>query len=76
MANPLYNELNGRRGQQGGQRNFAPALLQYMQGYKGNPLEELQSKLNSGEISQQQYNQLRGAAEGIAQRIMGMLPRR
>lgn len=76
MSNPLFNALNGGRAQQGGQRNFAPALLQHIQGFQGNPMEQLQSKLNSGEMSQQQYNQLRGMAENIVQRMMGVLPRR
>lgn len=38
-------------------------------------MEQLQSKLASGEMTQQQYNQLRGMAENIAQRMMGVLPR-
>lgn len=73
MANSLYNSLNGGGNAQ--TRNFAPALLQHIQGFQGNPIEQLQNKLNSGEMSQAQYNQLRGMAENIAQRMMGMLPR-
>lgn len=76
MANPFREAMGGPQAQQGGRRNLAPSLLQYMQGFQGNPLEELQSKLNSGEMSQQQYNQLRGMAEGIARRMMSVLPRR
>lgn len=76
MANSIFQSLTGGKGQQGGQRNFAPALLQHIQGFQGNPMEQLQSKLNSGEMSQQQYNQLRGMAENIVQRMMGVLPRR
>ena len=75
MSNPLFNVLNGGKSQQGGQRNLAPALLQHIQGFQGNPMEQLQSKLNSGEMSQQQYNQLRGMAENIVQRMMGVLPK-
>ena len=37
-------------------------------------MEQLQSKLNSGEMSQQQYNQLRGMAENIVRQMMGVLP--
>lgn len=75
MSNPLFNALNGGRSQQSVQRNFAPALLQHIQGFQGNPMEQLQSKLNSGEMSQQQYNQLRGIAENIVQKMMGVFPR-
>lgn len=39
-------------------------------------MEQLQSKLNSGEMTQDQYNQLWGMAENIVQRMMGVLPRR
>ena len=75
MSNPLFNALNGGGSQKSVQRNFAPALLQHIQGFQGNPMEQLQSKLNSGEMTQDQYNQLRGMAENIVQRMMGVLPR-
>lgn len=75
MANPIFQAMNGAKGQQGGRRNLAPALLQHIQNFQGNPMEQLQSKLNSGEMTQQQYNQLRGMAESIAQQMMGVLPR-
>ena len=51
MANSIFQSLTGGKGLQGGQRNFAPALLQHIQGFQGNPMEQLQSKLNSGEMS-------------------------
>ncbi len=76
MANPFKTALGGSQAPQRGQRNFAPALLQHLQNFQGDPMEQLQSKLNSGEMSQDQYNQLRGMAENIAQRMMGVLPRR
>lgn len=75
MANPLFQAMGGKV-TKSEQKNLAPGLLQYMRNFQGNPLEALQGKLNSGEMSQQQYNQLRGVAETIAQRMMGMLPRR
>ena len=74
MANPFFNAMGGSGSPQGGRRNLAPALLQHIQGFQGNPIEQLQSKLNSGEMSQQQYNQLRGIAEEIAQKMLGVLP--
>ncbi len=76
MANPFFNAMGGNKSPQGGSRNLAPALLQHIQGFQGNPMEQLQSKINSGEMTQQQYNQLRGVAENIAQKMMGILPRR
>ena len=76
MSNPLFNALNGGNAPQCGKRNFAPALLQHIQGFQGNPMEQLQSKLNSGEMTQDQYNQLHSMAEGIAQQMSRFFPRR
>ena len=56
MANSLYNELNQQ-------------LRQYASGFQGNPTQELQKMLDSGRMNQQQYNQLRGVAQQIAQMI-------
>ena len=72
MANSLYQELGG--GGNAKNRNFAPALLQYLQEFQGNPLEALQRKLNNGEMSQAQYNQLHNMAENIARRMMSVFP--
>lgn len=76
MSNSLYKALGGENGQQPGQRNFAPALLRHIQNFQGNPMEQLQNKLNSGEMTQQQYNQLRGMAESIFQKMMNILPQK
>ena len=76
MANPFREAMGGGNTRQGGQRNLAPALLQHIQNFQGNPVEQLQGKLNSGEMTQQQYNQLRGMAENIVKQMMGVLPNR
>lgn len=74
MANSLFQTLNGNK--QGGNRNMAPALLRHIQGFQGNPIEQIQGKLNSGEMSQDQYNRLYSMAQGIAQNMMGVLSRK
>ena len=74
MANPFREAMGGAQAPRAGRRNLAPSLLQYIQNFQGNPMEQLQSKLNSGEMSQDQYNQLRGMAENIARQMMGVLP--
>ena len=76
MSNPFFKAMGGGNAQQGARRNLAPSLIQYLQGFQGNPMEQLQSKLNSGEMSQNQYNQLHSMAEGIAQQMMQCFPRR
>lgn len=75
MANPFYSAMGGSQAPQGGKRNLAPNLLQYMQNFQGNPMEILQGKINSGEISQTQYKQLHDMAENIVSRMMSVLPR-
>lgn len=76
MANPFKTALGGSQAQQRSQRNFAPALLQHIRNFQGDPMQQLQEKNNSSGINQEQVNQLRSMAESIAQRMMGMLPRR
>ena len=76
MANPFRAAMGGSSGPQGGRRNFAPALLQHIQGFRGNPMQEIQNKLNSGEMTQDQYDQLHSAAEQIVQQMMGVLGRK
>ena len=74
MGNPFFKAMGGGNARQGSGRNLAPNLLQYIQGFRGNPMEKLQSKLNSGEMSQDQYNQLHSMAESIAQQMMQFVP--
>lgn len=74
MANSLFKALNGNT--QGAKPNMAQALLQHINGFRGDPREVLKNKINSGEISQDQYNQMRGIAEEIARKMAAVLPRR
>ncbi len=75
MANPLFKALGGSMVQRGGKRNFAPDLIRHIHGFQGNPIQQLQGKLNSGEMTQEQYNQLHNAAENIVSQMMGVLKR-
>lgn len=60
--NPLYNTMNPQR------NNFIKAFNQFKQNYKGNPQEQVQSLLNSGKVSQAQYDN----AVKMANQIRGM----
>lgn len=72
MSNPIFQALNGNKPASApGGRNLAPALLRHIQGFQGNPIQQVQQKLQSGEMSQDQYNQLHSVAEQIAQKMMG-----
>lgn len=77
MANPLYQELNGNRqgvpsgapqnDPTGGFAGMVQQLRQYANGFQGDPTQELQKMLSSGQMNQQQYHQLRNVAQRIAQ---------
>lgn len=50
--------------------NTIQAFMQFMQTYKGDPRMQIQQMLNTGRITQQQYNN----AVQIAQQLQKMLP--
>lgn len=50
--NPLYNEM----GNNNVQNNFMSRFNQFRQNFKGNPQEQVQQMLNSGKVSQADYN--------------------
>ena len=39
MANPFFKAMGGGNARQSTRRNLAPSLLQYIQGFQGNPME-------------------------------------
>lgn len=65
MSNPLYQMMGD--GNQGVVRQFQ----QFKQNFKGNPQQQVQQLLNSGRISQQQYNMAVQKAQALA-KILGM----
>lgn len=75
MPNPFREAMGANQAQTGSTRNLAPNLLQFIQEFKGNPIEEVQGKLQSGEWSQEQYKEVRKAAEQVAQKMMGLFRR-
>lgn len=65
--NPLYEQMNG----QAGQNNFVQRFMQFRQNFKGNPQEQVQQLLNSGRITQEQYNAAVQKAQ-MLQKMLGM----
>ena len=64
MANPLYNQMNNQ------QNPFAQIIRQakdFRKQFTGNPRDEVQRLLNSGQMSQQQFNQFSQIAQQIVQ---------
>lgn len=67
MSNPLFGMLSG-------QMQMNPMLQkfnQFRQMFKGDPQQQVQQMLNSGKISQTQYNQAVQMANQVAQ-MMGI----
>lgn len=52
MSNPLYNMYG-----QPQNNNFLSRFQQFRRTFQGDPQRQIQQMLNSGQISQQQYNQ-------------------
>lgn len=64
--NPLYNEMqNNQPG------NMLQRFQQFRQNFKGDPQQQVQQLLNSGKVSQQQYNQAVQMAQQF-QRMFGI----
>ena len=61
--NPLYNEMSSNG-------NMLQRFQQFRQNFKGDPQQQVQQLLNSGRVSQQQYNQAVQMAQQF-QRMFG-----
>lgn len=65
MPNPLYQMM----GQQMPQNGLLQRFQQFQQMFRGDPRQQVQQLLNSGKVSQAQYNQ----AVQMAQQLRGLL---
>ena len=72
MSNPLYSMMGGGMpgGMGGGMGNMMQRFQQFQSMFKGDPRQQVQQLLNSGKVSQQQYNQAVQMAQQL-QRMMG-----
>ena len=64
MANQLFNMLGGQQ-QMNPMTNLVNQLNQFRQSFSGDPKQQVQQLLNSGRMSQNQYNQLSQMATQI-----------
>lgn len=64
MANDLY-KMMGNSQNVGGISNLIERLNQFRQSFTGDPKQQVQQLLNSGKMSQNQYNQLSQMATQI-----------
>lgn len=68
MSNPLFGMMGGNQPQMSG---LMQRFQQFKQAFTGDPKQRVQDLLNSGKISQQQYNQAVQMAQQL-QRMMGI----
>lgn len=66
MQSPLFNALNPTNG-------LLQRFQQFQRTFQGDPKQQVQQLLNSGKISQNQYNQAVQQAQQLA-RMLGINP--
>lgn len=73
MPNPLFNQMGGNQmpGPMGQLQQMMSAFAQFKANFKGDPQQEVQRLLNSGQMSQQQYNQLTQMAQQMSRMMSG-----
>ena len=65
--NPLYQQMQPQ--QQG--NSLLQRFQQFRQGFQGDPRQQIQQMLNSGKVSQAQYNQAVQMANQLRQMLGG-----
>ena len=66
MANPIFNEI-GNKQANNGIFQFINEVKNFQKTFNGNPKQEVQKMLNSGVMSQAQFNQYAQIANQIMQ---------
>lgn len=64
--NPLFHQLNNGNG-----NDIVSRFNQFRQSFKGDPQQQIQQLLNSGKVSQEQYNRAVQQAQALG-RMLGM----
>ena len=68
MSNPLFNTFGGS--QFGNMQGMINQFEQFKKNFTGDPKEQVQQLLNSGKVSQEQYNQAVQMANAM-QKMLG-----
>lgn len=68
MANSLFNSMNRNAGT-GGMGNIIQQFQQFRNTFQGDPRQQVQNLLNSGKVTQEQYNR----AVQMANQLAGIL---
>lgn len=67
MSNPLFNALGGN--QFGNMQGLIQQFQQFKNNFRGDARQQVQQMLNSGQVSQAQYNQAVKMANALQQMI-------
>ncbi len=74
MSNPLFAALGGNTANMGGGPfRMIQQFIQFANGFKGDPRQEVQKLLSSGQMSQEQLNALQQQATQF-QQLLGQFP--
>ncbi len=76
MSSPIFNAIGGNIANMGGGNNpfrMVQEFINFANEFKGDPKAEVQNLLNSGKMTQEQYNQLQGMA-GQFQSLLSRFP--
>lgn len=71
MSNPLFSMFGGMNQMpNNGMMNLVQQFMQFKQNFNGDPKQQIQNLLNSGKVTQEQYNRAVQMAQQL-QRMMG-----
>ena len=71
MSNPLFSMFGGMNAMpNNGMMNLVQQFMQFRQNFNGDPKQQIQNLLNSGKVTQEQYNRAVQMAQQL-QRMMG-----
>lgn len=68
MGNPLFGRFGGSGqmpGPLGNMQNFVKQFRNFQNQFKGDPRDQVQQLLNSGQMTQEQFNQLSNMANQL-----------
>lgn len=71
MANSIFNALGGNQTANNGMAHFIQQVKDFQKTFSGDPKEEVQKLMNSGRLSQAQFNQY----AQMANQIMAIMPK-
>ena len=69
MANSLFNAMSGQRPPQ---QNILQQFMQFRRSFSGDPRQQVQNLLNSGKVSQEQYDRAVRMAQQLQRMLGGM----